>query len=339
MIKTKYDKYVNNNTKPILDTIYNRAKEMVGFSSNAIIDMYVISYDATTGKTYFVAPVIPFKDVIKCVVLHDSVKKSKYKPYDPEDFEIIIEEDKDSYINRMAKYCIKIMKEFNKCIFVIDVSSNNDIEPVLIALDASRNNFNISKQAFDLINWKCTAYGTIYSFLVKFKNIIDLEENENSSLMFYNLTMRCDSFENIPESILNGINLPTNKNIVKTKSEKLTEKIIATKKEEEPKMIIPDTEVYNNTNDTKEEFNFKPGDLVIQKHTNNIFKIEDINVCDDEAVDNNTNPSIVLYSSVELTADKVNSNKVFLHKGFQHIMNRKRFANEFISLNVKLGTD
>ena len=336
MIKTKYDKYVNDNTKPVLDAIYNRAKEIIGFNSNAIIDMYVISYDATTGKTYFVAPIIPFKDVINCIVLHDSVKKSKYKPYDPEDFEIWIDGDKDYYINRMAKYCIKVMKNFNKCIFTIDVSDNNDIEPILIALDASRNNFKISDQAFNFVNWKCTVYGTIYSFLIRFKNMIDFEENKNSSLMFFNLINNCESFENIPKSILDGINLPNVNESMK--KEELTEKIITTKKEEEPKMIIPDTEVYNNTED-KMKFNFKPGDLVIQKRTNNIFQIEDIEVFDDESVDSNTNPNILLYTSIEMVMDKTISNKVFLSKGFKHIMNRARFINEFINLNVKLDTE
>ena len=327
MIKTKYDNYINGNVKPILFDIYERASQMIHFSTNAIIDMYVISYDATTGKTYFVAPVIPFNDIIKCVVLSYAFKTSKYKPYDPEDFEIIIDEDKKSYVDRMAKLCIDIMKKFNKCIFTIDVSDSNDIEAILIAIDTARNNFRIPQNAFNLVNWKCQIYGSIIPFLKHFRNIIDIEENENSSLMFYNLTMRCDAMNDIPDSILNGISVESLYDTIRTKEP--AENMNITKKEEEPKMIIPDTEVYNNTNDTKEEFNFKPGDLVIQKHTNNIFKIEDINA----------NPSIVLYSSVELTADKVNSNKVFLRKGFQHIMNRKRFANEFISLNVKLGTD
>ena len=338
MIKTKYDIYINDNVKPILLDIYERASQLIQFSANAIIDMYVISYDATTGKTYFVAPVVPFNDVIKCVVLNYTFKTSKYKPYNPEDFEIIINEDKNSYIDRMAKLCIDVMKKFNKCIFTIDVSDSNDIEAILIALDTARNNFKISQKAFDLVNWKCDIYGSIIPFIKYFRNLIDIEENENSSLMFYNLINRCDPFADIPDSILNGISIESLYGTIR-RAEKPTETTNDTKKEEELKMIIPDTKVYNNTDYTKEEFNFKPGDLVIHKPTNNIFKIEDINVYDDETDNNNINPSIVLYYSIEFTVDKINPNKVFLHKGFQHIMSRERFMKEFINLNVKLGTE
>lgn len=328
MIKTKFDKYFNKDLLDLIDKIYDDCKSKYNFDTNPIIDMYAISYDATTGKTYFVAPVISLKDIIKCFIAKDIYKSlnmfgcvSKDTIYKANNKTL------DKYILNIGYSSIHFITSINTCIFTIDVTDDNNIDPILIAFNSFRNNYQVSNKTMDLISWKINFYGSIQPLYERFDGIIDLSETSKSSALFYFMLNNICGIDNLPKSIQEGINATDLNNMIHTK------------KEEEPKMIIPDTEVYNNTDDTKEEFNFKPGDLVIHKPTNNIFKIEDINVYDDETDDNNINPNIVLYYSIEFTADKINPNKVFLHKGFQHIMTRKRFMKEFINLNVKLGTE
>lgn len=341
MIKTKYDDFFDEKFMKAIDDIYDYAKEKYNFNSNSIIDLYAISYDATSGKTYFVAPVIPFKDTIKCYIANTIQKAFRSSAFTVQ-YQKSIDEFYASTINlkcykkTAANECIKFINSMKTSVFVIDVSEDNNIEPILIAFDAARNNPSVSDSMARTINWKIDIYygSSCYIKFGLFKGVVDVKKSMRYSSVFYSVFGICHYDKYLPQSIRDGIILSNENNTNKliNKQELIDKKEI--KKEEEPKMIAPDKEYYNekkeDNNDKKFEFPFKEGDIVIDTEYGELFEVLMTDITNDLKRVSEYR-TMVLYRSIGL---KYNGDNFVITKGNTFVTAYYDFMKRFKKLNI-----
>ena len=341
MIKTKYDSYFDEKFMKAIDDIYDYAKAKYNFSANSIIDLYAISYDATNGKTYFVAPIIPFKDIIKCYIANDIrkvINKSEsifqYQNYYI-DYFYACTVNLEGYKEKAADECIRFINSIKTSTFIIDVSEDNNIEPILIAFNAAKNNPSISDNIERTINWKIEVFhgSSCYIKFSLFKYVVDIERSARYSLLFNRVFDSNNRDKYLPQSIRDGIISPVknNTNVLKDKQEIIDKKEI--KKEEESKMIAPDKEFYNEKKedsiDKKFEFPFKKGDIAIDDN-GNVYQIilTDVTNGLNEVTEYRT---MVLYCSINL---KLVRDNFVINRGDMYVTTYYDFIERFKKLNI-----